>query len=405
MFHVFGSCAVTPHFAAYLGGSMANATIKYSKRLDMLPPYLFAQIDTLKAEKEAQGINVIDLGVGDPDQPTPPHIIDSLVRAAHNDANYRYPSSEGMLSFREAVSEWYAKKGIAIDPAREASALIGSKEGIGHLPLAFINRGDKVLVPDPAYPVYRIATILADGKPISMPLTADNGFLPDIDKAVNDAKLLFINYPNNPTAAVADSDFFKAIVDYASDNDIIVCHDAAYLELTYDGYVAPSFLSTPGAMDVGIEIGSLSKTYNMAGWRIGFAVGNADVIAGLRKVKSNLDSGAFQAVQEAGIAAMTGPQDTVEALKKLYLGRRDALVDGLRNIGWSVDKPKATFYVWVPVPDGSSSLEFSMRLLNAGIVVTPGIGFGDHGEGYIRFALTVPVSTIEEAVKRLQEVI
>ena len=384
---------------------MANATIKFSKRLDVLPPYLFAQIDTLKAEKEAQGIDVIDLGVGDPDQPTPPHIIDSLVRAAHNNVNHRYPSSEGMLSFREAVSEWYATKGIAVDPAREASALIGSKEGIAHLPLAFINRGDKVLVPDPAYPVYRIATIMADGKPISMPLTADNGFLPDIDKTVTDAKLLFINYPNNPTAAVADSDFFRAIVDYASDNDVIVCHDAAYLELTYDGYTAPSFLSVPGAMDVGIEIGSLSKTYNMTGWRIGFAVGNADVIAGLRKVKSNLDSGAFQAVQEAGIAAMMGPQDTVEVLKSLYSERRDALVDGLRSIGWSVDKPKATFYVWAPVPDGSSSLEFSMRLLDAGIVATPGIGFGDHGEGYIRFALTVPVSTIEEAVTRLQEVL
>jgi len=384
---------------------MANATIKFSKRLDVLPPYLFAQIDTLKAEKEAQGIDVIDLGVGDPDQPTPPHIIDSLVRAAHNNVNHRYPSSEGMLSFREAVSEWYAKKGIVVDPAREASALIGSKEGIAHLPLAFINRGDKVLVPDPAYPVYRIATIMADGKPISMPLTADNGFLPNIDKAVTDAKLLFINYPNNPTAAVADSNFFRAIVDYASDNDVIVCHDAAYLELTYDGYTAPSFLSVPGAMDVGIEIGSLSKTYNMTGWRIGFAVGNADVIAGLRKVKSNLDSGAFQAVQEAGIAAMKGPQDTVEVLKSLYSERRDALVDGLRNIGWSVDKPKATFYVWAPVPDGSSSLQFSMRLLDAGIVATPGIGFGDHGEGYIRFALTVPVSTIEEAVTRLQEVL
>jgi LL-diaminopimelate aminotransferase len=384
---------------------MANATIKFSKRLDVLPPYLFAQIDTLKAEKEAHGIDVIDLGVGDPDQPTPPHIIESLVRAAHINANHRYPSSEGMLSFREAVSERYAKKGIAVDPAREASALIGSKEGIAHLPLAFINRGDKVLVPDPAYPVYRIATIMADGKPISMPLTADNGFLPNIDKAATDAKLLFINYPNNPTAAVADSDFFRAIVDYASDNDVIVCHDAAYLELTYDGYTAPSFLSVPGAMDVGIEIGSLSKTYNMSGWRIGFAVGNADVIAGLRKVKSNLDSGAFQAVQEAAIAAMMGPQDTVEVLKNLYSERRDALVDGLRSIGWSVDKPKATFYVWAPVPDGSSSLEFSMRLLDAGIVATPGIGFGDHGEGYIRFALTVPVSTIEEAVTRLKEVL
>jgi len=260
----------------------------------------------------------------------------------------RYPSSEGMLSFREAVSEWYAKKGIGVDPTREASALIGSKEGIAHLPLAFINRGDKVLVPGSRVSVYRIATIMADGKPISMPLTADNGFLPDIDKAVTDAKLLFHHYPNNPTAAVADSDFFRAIVDYASDNDVIVCTTQRYLELTYDGYRAPVFLSVPGALDVGIEIGSLSKTYNVTGWRIGFASRKRDVIAGLRKVKSNLDSGAFQAVQEAGIAAMKGPQDTVEVLKSLYSERRDALVDGLRSIGWSVDKPKATFMSGLP---------------------------------------------------------
>jgi LL-diaminopimelate aminotransferase len=384
---------------------MANAIPKYSTRLDMLPPYLFAQIDALKAEKEAQGHDIIDLGVGDPDQPTPAHIVDSLVYAARKSANHRYPSSEGMLSYREAVSEWYVKKRVDLDPTSEVLALIGSKEGLAHLPLAFVNRGDKVLVPDPAYPVYKIATILADGKPITMPLTAENGFLPDIDKAVLDAKLLFINYPNNPTAVVADDAFFRTVVDYARDNDVIVCHDAAYLELTYDGYEAPSFLSAPGAMDVGIEINSLSKTYNMTGWRIGFAVGNPDVIAGLKKAKSNLDSGAFQAVQEAGIAAMTGPQDTVDALRKLYVQRRDALVDGLRNIGWSVEKPKATFYVWAPVPDGSPSLEFSMRLLDVGIVATPGIGFGDHGEGYIRFALTVPVSTIEEAVSRLEGVV
>ncbi|HYA33454.1 MAG TPA: LL-diaminopimelate aminotransferase [Candidatus Bathyarchaeia archaeon] len=383
---------------------MAKATKNYAKRLDVLPPYLFAQIDTLKAEKEAQGIDVIDFGVGDPDQPTPSRIVDSLVRAAHSNANHRYPSSEGMLRFREAVCAWYAKKGIALDPTREVTALIGSKDGIAHLPLAFVNPGDKVLVPDPGYPVYRIATIIADGKPLGMPLSAENGFLPAIDKAATDAKLLFINYPNNPTAAVADRDFFRAVVDFAADNDIIVCHDAAYLELTYDGYEAPSFLSVPGAIDVGIEINSLSKTYNMTGWRIGFAVGNVDVIAGLRKVKSNLDSGAFQAVQEAGIAAMTGPQGGVEALKKLYEKRRDVLVDGLRSIGWSVDKPKATFYVWAPVPDGSSSLEFSMRLLNVGIVAAPGIGFGDCGEGYMRFALTVPISTIEEAVTRLEGV-
>ena len=384
---------------------MANSISKYSTRLDVLPPYLFAQIDALKAEKEAQGVDIIDLGVGDPDQPTPAHIVDSLVHAAHKDVNHRYPSSEGMLSYREAVSEWYAKKRIDLDPASEVLALIGSKEGLAHLPLAFVNQGDKVLVPDPAYPVYKIATILVDGKPVTMPLTADNGFLPDIEKAAPDAKLLFINYPNNPTAAVADEAFFRTVVDYAQDNDVIVCHDAAYMELTFDGYVAPSFLSVPGAMDVGIEINSLSKAFNMTGWRMGFAVGNADVIAGLKKVKSNLDSGAFQAVQEAGIMALTGPQDTVNTLRKLYVERRDALVDGLRNIGWSVEKPKATFYVWAPVPDGSPSLEFSLKLLDAGIVATPGIGFGEYGEGYIRFALTVPVSTIKEAVRRLEEVV
>ena len=384
---------------------MANSISKYSTRLDVLPPYLFAQIDALKAERAAQGIDIIDLGVGDPDQPTPAHVVDSLVHAAHKGENHRYPSSEGMLSYRQAVSEWYAQKSIDLDPTNEVLALIGSKEGLAHLPLAFVNQGDKVLVPDPAYPVYKIATILADGKPVTMPLTADNGFLPDLEKAVPEAKLLYINYPNNPTAAVADKAFFRTVVDYAQDNDVIVCHDAAYMELTFDGYEAPSFLSVPGAMEVGIEINSLSKAFNMTGWRMGFAVGNADIIAGLKKVKSNLDSGAFQAVQEAGITAMTGPQDTIHALRKLYVGRRDALVDGLRNIGWSVEKPKATFYVWAPVPDGSPSLEFSLKLLDAGIVATPGIGFGEYGEGYIRFALTVPVSTIKEAVRRLEEVV
>jgi len=384
---------------------MANSISKYSTRLDVLPPYLFAQIDALKAERAAQGIDIIDLGVGDPDQPTPAHVVDSLVHAAHKGENHRYPSSEGMLSYRQAVSEWYAQKSIDLDPTNEVLALIGSKEGLAHLPLAFVNQGDKVLVPDPAYPVYKIATILADGKPVTMPLTADNGFLPDLEKAVPEAKLLYINYPNNPTAAVADKAFFRTVVDYAQDNDVIVCHDAAYMELTFDGYEAPSFLSVPGAMEVGIEINSLSKAFNMTGWRMGFAVGNADIIAGLKKVKSNLDSGAFQAVQEAGITAMTGPQDMIHALRKLYVERRDALVDGLRNIGWSVEKPKATFYVWAPVPDGSPSVEFSLKLLDAGIVATPGIGFGEYGEGYIRFALTVPVNTIKEAIRRLEEVV
>ncbi|MGZ4933780.1 MAG: LL-diaminopimelate aminotransferase [Halobacteriota archaeon] len=384
---------------------MVKVTVKYSDRLNALPPYLFVKIDMLKAEKRAKGIDIIDLGVGDPDQPTPPYIVESLVEAVRNPANHRYPSSEGMLSYREAVSDWYAKKGIALDPRSEVIALIGSKEGIAHLPLAFVNRGEKVLVPDPAYPVYNIATTLADGRPVRMPLTAGNNFLPDIEQAPTDAELLFINYPNNPTAAVANKEFFKSVVDFARDNEVIVCHDAAYLELTFDGYTAPSFLSVPGAIDVGIEINSLSKTYNMTGWRMGFAVGNADVLGGLKKAKSNIDSGAFQAIQGAGIAAMEGSRDTIGALRTMYAARRDALVDGLRRIGWQVEKPKATFYVWAPTPDGAPSLEVAMKMLDAGIVATPGIGFGEHGEGYIRFALTVSVDTIEDATGRLEKVL
>ncbi len=383
---------------------MVKMTVKYSERLNSLPPYLFVKIDALKAERRAQGVDIIDLGVGDPDQPTPPYIVKSLVKEAQNPVNHRYPSSEGTLSYREAVSDWYAKKGIVLDPRSEVTALIGSKEGLAHLPLAFVNRGEKVLVPDPAYPVYSIATTLADGRPVSMPLTAANHFLPDVERAPTDAKLLFINYPNNPTAATANKEFFKSVIDYARDNEVIVCHDAAYLELTFDGYTAPSFLSIPGAIDVGIEVNSLSKTHNMTGWRMGFAVGNADVLEGLKKVKSNIDSGAFQAIQGASIAAMEGPQDTIEALRTVYAERRDALVGGLRRIGWEVEKPKATFYVWAPTPEGRPSLEVVMKMLDVGIVATPGIGFGEYGEGYIRFALTVPVSTIEDAVKRLEKV-
>ncbi len=384
---------------------MVKRTVKYSERLNALPPYLFVKIDMLKAEKRAQGVDIIDLGVGDPDQPTPPYIVESLVQEAHNPVNHRYPSSEGMLSYREAVSEWYAKKGIALDPGSEVIALIGSKEGLAHLPLAFVNRGEKVLVPDPAYPVYSIATTLADGQPVSMPLTADNDFLPDIERAPGDAKLFFINYPNNPTAATANKAFFKGVVDYAYDNEVIICHDAAYLELTFDGYTAPSFLSVPGAIEVGIEINSLSKTHNMTGWRMGFAVGNADVLEGLKKVKSNIDSGAFQAIQGAGITAMEGPEDAIETLRTMYAERRDALVDGLQRIGWQVEKPKATFYVWAPTPGGAPSLEVATKMLDVGIVATPGIGFGEYGEGYIRFALTVPVDTIEDAVERLEKVL
>ncbi len=383
---------------------MNDTTSRYAQRIAGLPPYLFARIDALKAEKQAQGVDLIDLGVGDPDQPTPRHIVESFYQAARKSANHRYPSYEGLLSYREAVSEWYAKKGVQLDPANEVLALIGSKEGIAHIPLAFINPGEKTLVPDPAYPVYKIGTILADGEPVTMPLAPDNGFLPDLERTPTGAKMMFINYPNNPTAAVADVQFYREVVDFAVDNEIIVCHDAAYSEMTFDGYVAPSFLSVPGAMDVGIEFHSLSKTYNMTGWRMGFAVGNADILSGLGKVKTNVDSGAFQAIQEAGITALQGPQDCVDDMRALYAERRDALVKGLRAIGWDVEMPKATFYVWAPIPDGAPSIDFSLRLLDIGIVATPGIGFGDYGEGYIRFALTVPVRRIEEAISRLEKV-
>ena len=383
---------------------MSDKAGRYAQRIAVLPPYLFAKIDALKADKQAQGVDLIDLGVGDPDQPTPHHIVESLGRAAHKSANHRYPSYEGLLSYREAVSEWYSKKGVQLDPVSEVLALIGSKEGIAHVPLAFINPGEKTLVPDPAYPVYKIGTILADGEPVALPLAADNGFLPDLERAPTDAKMMFINYPNNPTAAIADAQFYREVVDFAADNEVIVCHDAAYSEMTFDGYVAPSFLSIPGAMDVGIEFHSLSKTYNMTGWRIGFAVGNADILTGLGKVKTNVDSGAFQAIQEAGITALTGPQDCVDDLRALYAERRDALVNGLKGIGWQAEMPKATFYVWARIPDGTSSIDFSLDLLDVGVVGTPGIGFGDYGEGYIRFALTVPISRIEEAISRLEKV-
>ncbi len=381
----------------------------YADRINALPPYLFAAIDELKAEKLKQAINIIDLSIGDPDQPTPEHVVEALCDAVQDPSTHQYPSYEGMPSFREAVARWYDKRfDIKLDPEDEVLTLIGSKEGIAHLPLALINRGNIALVPDPAYPVYKIGTILADGVPHIMPLLAENGFKPNLDsidaKIAKKAKLMFLNYPNNPTAAIADEKFFKEVVDFASDNDIIVCHDNAYSEVTYDGYRAPSFLQMKGAMEVGVEFHSLSKTYNMTGWRLGFAVGNAEILAGLGKVKTNVDSGVFRAVQMAGIAALKGPQDCAEKMRAVYRERRDVLIAGLKTLGMAVEQPKATFYVWAPVPHGHDSLDFSKLLLDkAGVVVTPGIGFGDYGEGYLRFALTKPVEQIKEAVGRMRE--
>lgn len=381
--------------------------MQYSSRLEKLPPYLFAQIDALKAEKVQNGVDVIDFGVGDPDLPTPPHIVEALCSAARDPATHHYPSYVGMPEYRAAVADWYMNRfGVSLDPESEVLALIGSKEGVAHVPEAFVNPGDYVLATDPGYPVYKTSTIFAEGNLHTLPLTADNSFLPDLDAVPRDvcerARLLFCGYPNNPTAATAPAGWFAELVDFAHEHDIVVVHDNAYSEISFDGYRAPSFLETPGAREVGIEMHSLSKTYNMTGWRIGMAVGNADIIAGLGKVKTNVDSGAFEAIQHAAITALTGPQDCIDAACRIYRERRDVLVDGLEAAGFDVPVPKATFYVWMPVDD---SMTFAARMLDeAGIVVTPGTGFGPSGEGFVRFALTRPVERIEEAMDRISGV-
>ena len=377
----------------------------YSSRLGQLPPYLFARIDELKEEQERKGVDIIDLGIGDPDLPTPPHIVEALCVAARDPANHHYPSYVGMGAFRQAVSAWYRGRfKVSLDPNREVIALMGSKDGIAHIPEAFINPGDYVLVPDPGYPVYRTSTLFAEGRVYTMPLTASNHFLPELDRipsrVVKKAKLMFLNYPNNPTATVAPPSFFREVVEFAEDHRIIVVHDNAYSEVSFDGYCAPSFLETPGAMEVGVEMHSLSKTYNMTGWRIGMACGNAEILGGLKRVKTNVDSGVFNAVQHAGIAALTGSQECIRQSCRIYQERRDALVHGLRDMGMECPLPSATFYVWAPVENG---VAFATRLLEeVGVVAAPGVGFGECGKQYIRFAITRSLERIQEAIDRIR---
>ncbi len=384
--------------------------IEKAERLVTLPPYLFKEIDRQKEEVKKRGVDIIDLGVGDPDLPTPPHIIESLNQAASNPANHRYPSYSGMDDFNEAVARWYKKRfNVSLNSKTEVVTLIGSKEGIAHIPLAFINQGDISLATSPGYPVYNIGVKFAGGTTYYMDLLKKNNFLPDLEAIPKDiaskAKLMFINYPNNPTSATANSDFFKKVIAFAEKYNIIVCHDAAYTELCFDGYKPESFLETEGAKDVGIEFHSLSKTYNMTGWRLGFAVGKAEVISALGQVKSNIDSGAFQAVQVAGITALDGDQSCVYKINKEYQERRDILIDGLLKLGLTVEKPKATFYCWIEVPKGYTSASFATHLLSkAGIVATPGNGFGAAGEGYVRMTLTVCKERLKEAVERIRSV-
>jgi LL-diaminopimelate aminotransferase len=381
-----------------------------SKRIKALPPYLFAELDRKKEEVRARGVDIIDLGVGDPDRPTPRHIVDRMKRETAVPANHQYPSYEGLRTFRSAAANWYRRRfGVSLDPSSEVVTLIGSKEGIAHFPLAFVNPGDGVLVPDPGYPVYHIATMFAGGRSHFLPLLRENGFLPDLDavprSVLAKAKILFLNYPNNPTSAVADRKFYRRVLGFAEENDLIVAHDAAYTEIYFDAEKPMSILELPGAKKRCIEFHSLSKTYNMTGWRIGFAVGNPELVAGIGKVKTNVDSGVFQAVQGAGIEALASGDKVTGAIRRTYQERRDILVPGLRALGLDPVEPRATFYVWIPVPKKYTSASFCSHLLEeAGIVTTPGNGFGKSGEGYIRIALTKEKGRIREALSRMRKV-
>lgn len=385
-------------------------SIQLSERVKNLPPYLFAAIDGMKRKAISKGVDLIDLSIGDPDIPTPKHIVDAMKRAVENPVHHRYPSYEGMLSYREAVAGWYGRRfNVSLDSQTEVLSLIGSKEGIGHIPLAFVNPGDVVLVPSPGYPVYPVGTSFAGGESYIMPLTEKNDFIPDLkaipDDKLRKAKLMFINYPNNPTSSIATAGFYEEVISLAKKHKIIICHDAAYSEVYYDNEKPLSFLEIEGAKDVGIEFHSLSKTYNMTGWRIGFAVGNRDVLAGLGKIKTNLDSGVFQAIQEASITALNTDDSTLSGIRNIYQERRDVLYNGLRSLGFQVVKPRATFYLWAKVPSGFDSQRFVAHLLEkTGILTTPGNGFGSPGEGYVRFALTVSVDRIKEAVERIKAI-
>ena len=381
--------------------------MKMSKRIENLSPYLFVEINKKIAEKRAKGEDIVSFAVGDPDIPTPPHIINRLCQAAQEPTNHRYPETAGLLELRQAIAWWYENRfGVYLDAGKEVLPLIGSKEGVAHIALCFIDPGDIALVPDPAYPVYSVSTMLAGGKPYYMPLVEENGFLPDLDaipaQILQEAKLLWINYPNNPTSAIANLDFFNGVVEFAQKHDLAVCHDGPYSEVAFDGYEPVSFMQADEAMEVGVEFHSLSKSYNMTGWRIGMVVGNAQMIDALKRVKSNLDSGIPQAIQYAAIEALTGSQDCIEEHNTIYQKRRDLIVDVLNSIGFEANSPKACLYIWAKIPEGYTSGDLAYDLLEEiGVVVTPGVGYGKNGEGYIRLSLTIPDAELAKGLSRL----
>ena len=383
--------------------------MKVSERLEKIPPYLFAEIDRKIDEAKAKGIDIISLGIGDPDTPTLQPVVNEMHKAIDNPKNHDYPPYNGTAQFRNGAKDWMKKRfGVELNADTEILANIGSKEAIAHVFFAYVDKGDYTLVPDPGYPVYKNATIFAGGTPYAMPLLEENNFLPDFDKIPEDiaikSKLMFLNYPNNPTGATADLEFFKKAVDFCKKYDILLCSDMAYSEMTYDGYKAPSVLEVEGAKDVAIEFYSHSKSYNMTGWRVGFVCGNADAIKALGTIKNNIDSGTFKAVQQAATAAFTIDQSYIDKLNKMYQERRDVMEEGLRELGWNIKPSKATFYIWIPTPNGMTSEEFATVMLEkAHVVVPPGIGYGKCGEGYIRIALTKDVETIKKALQRMKD--
>lgn len=381
---------------------------KPANRIANLPPYLFAEADRQIAAKRAAGFDVVSLGIGDPDLPTPSSIVEELKRTAEIPANHRYPEYYGLPELRQAIANWYQKRfGVELHPDKEVVPLIGSKEGIFHIALAFIDPGDVALVPDPAYPVYGIGTLLAGGAPYMMPLLQENDFLPDLEAipapVLEKARILWINYPNNPTSAIAPWEFYEKVADFVRRHNLLVCADNAYSDVCYDGYKAPSFLQLPGAKEIGVEFHSLSKTYNMTGWRIGMMVGNASVVSALGKVKTNVDSGIFQAVQYAGVVALNEDQSWLAERNQIYQRRRDFVLSVLKEIGIEAPIPKASLYIWARVPEGYTSLEFSLKLLDdLAVWVTPGVGFGPSGEGWFRISLTTPDHRLDEAMRRLK---
>ena len=383
--------------------------MKVSERLEQIPPYLFAEIDRKIAEAKAKGIDIISLGIGDPDSPTLQPIVDEMHKAIDNPKNHDYPPYNGTEQFRKGACDWIKRRfGVELNPDTEMLANIGSKEAIAHVFFAYVDKGDYTLVPDPGYPVYHNATIFAGGTPYEMPLLEENGYLPDFDKIPEDiakkSKLMFLNYPNNPTSATADLDFWKKAVDFCKKYDILLCSDMAYSEMTFDGYKAPSVLQVEGAKDVAIEFYSHSKSYNMTGWRVGFVCGNADAVKALGTIKNNIDSGTFKAIQQAATTAFTVDEKYITDLNNMYQERRDAAEEGFKELGWDIKPSKATFYLWLPVPKGMTSEEFvTVMLEKAHVVVPPGNGYGKYGEGYFRIALTKDVDTIKKCIQRMKD--